>query len=621
MKEVSCRMTATVMKSMRARGIDLEHMVDGLPFDLETLEDPGGRITWDQFLRVLENMSELLGGPDGLEEICSTFYPQNEGLVKELARQALSPRTLYHIGRWYGAWLLPCTHAECVDLPDGRLVQTIEIQPDHEDSDLFFRCMAGALRTVPSLLGLPPADVKMERSPRKAAFTVTPPRIGRWDRLKRMLRRRRASAIGANEELTLHFEEFQRGYHETAAISAALDENLRSLDEAREERERIERMLQQVQKLDAMGQLAAGIAHDFNNVLTAISGYAELAIDQLEDEHPVHSDVAEIRDVAERGAALVQQILRFSRRQEATPQHVELNAATLRMQTLLARLLPEEIRLEIVPADAPLHIVIDPGQLEQVVINLVINARDAMPDGGVVRVQLAQGEAEDGSAIARLDVSDTGRGMSEDVVAHAFEPFFTTKAHDEGTGLGLTTVHGIVCASEGVIDLESTEGEGTRFEITWPLAPEKADLGAEAPAELEALDGATVPPREAAPGGTETVLLVEDQGMVREVLERTLASAGYTVLSATEAEEAVGLARAHPTAIDLLVTDVGLQGEPGSDLPSQIAELRSELRGALLLTGHEPHAVAVDTPANQIRLTKPFDRPTLLRAARSVLDA
>ena len=221
MREVSCRMTSTVIDTMRARGIDPEHLVSGVPFDLDVLEDAGARITWDQFLRVLENMSEVLGGPDGLEEICSTFYPSNEGLVKELARQALSPRTLYHIGRWYGAWLLPCTQAECVDLADGRLIQTIEIQPDHADSDLFFRCMAGALRTVPALLGLPPADVKMERSPRKAAFTITPPRIGRWDRLKRMLRRRRASAIGANEELTLHFEEFQRGYHETAAISAA----------------------------------------------------------------------------------------------------------------------------------------------------------------------------------------------------------------------------------------------------------------------------------------------------------------------------------------------------------------------------------------------------------------
>jgi signal transduction histidine kinase/CheY-like chemotaxis protein len=609
MNEVSCRTTAAIIRSLVARGIDATHMAHGISVGLETLEDPSARIPWDDFVQVLRNCGDLTHGPAGLEEICATFYPQNDGLLKDLGRQLLSPRALYHMGaRWYGPWLIPCTRAQCKDLPDGRILQTIEIQPDREDSELFFHAMCGSLRTVPSLLGLPPADVKMERGPRKAAFTITPPQIGRIERVQRMLRRRRGAVAGADEELTIHFEELMRSYEQARTMTAELDETNRRLDLEREERDRVEQMLQQSQKLDAMGQLAGGIAHDFNNVLTAIGGYADLAIEQLEEAHPVHADIAEIRDVAERGAALVQQILGFSRRRDVTPQQLELNAVALRMQTLLERLLPESIDLQIEPSDEPLPVIADSGQLDQVIINLVLNSRDAMPGGGSVRVDLTRRHDPERGDVARLELTDDGRGMDAETAAQAFEPFFTTKARDKGTGLGLATVHGIVAAVGGRIDLQSRVGEGTTVTVEWPLAAEEDAVPA---------GGAEIGthPR----GGTETVLVVEDDDDARDLIERTLAAAGYTVITASESGAALDLARSHPTGIQLLVTDLALPAEDGPALATRIYDLRSELRGALLLGDSDEAKLA--SPANQARLAKPFDRPALLRAARRILDA
>ena len=605
MNEVSCRTTAAIIRSLVARGIGAEHMAHGIPFDLHTLEDASARIPWDDFLQVLRNCSDLMGGPDGIEDICATFYPQNDGLLKDLGRQLLSPRALYHMGaRWYGPWLIPCTQAQCQDLPDGRIVQTIEIQPDRADSELFFHAMCGSLKTVPSLLGLPAAEVKMERGPRRAEFTITPPRIGRIERVQRMLRRRRGAVDGADEELTIHFEELMQSYEQARAMTAELDETTQRLDEERAERDRVEQMLQQAQKLDAMGRLASGIAHDFNNVLTAISGYADLAIEQLEEAHPVHSDVAEIRDVAARGAALVQQILGFSRRREVTPQRLELNAVALRMQTLLERLLPESVELQISPSEDPLPVIADSGQMEQVIINLVINSRDAMPGGGRIHIGLTRrSDAEKGN-LARLELIDNGRGMDAETAAQVFEPFFTTKAPDKGTGLGLATVHSIVIASGGRIDLESRVGQGTQVTVEWPLAGEDVDV----------LESAAQPR-----GGTETVLVVEDDDSVRDVIERTLAAAGYTVLTAAESSKALDLARNHPNDIQLLVTDLTLPADDGAELATRIYDLRSELRGALLIG--DADEVRIASPANQARLTNPLDRPALLRAARQILDA
>jgi signal transduction histidine kinase len=611
MNEVSCRTTAAVIRSLVERGVDPQQMVRGTPLVLPTLEDPSARIPWDTYVQVMENAAEIVGGPDHFEELCATFYPQNDGLLKELASHLVSPRALYHMGaRWYGPWLFPCTRADCEDLPDGRIRQRIEILPDHRESEMFFRAMSGGLRTVPTLLGMPAADVEMEGDWREATYTITPPRMSRLERLVRMVRRRRDGVDGAEAELALQLDELRRGIADARAMSAQLDATTRSLDQERSERERIESVLQQAQKLDAMGRLAGGIAHDFNNVLTAISGYAELALDQLEDGHPVHGDVAEIHEVAERGAALVQQILGFSRRQEVRPRRLELNALTLRMETLLERLLPESVALRIVPAPEPLPVIADPGQMEQVVINLVINSRDAMPGGGLVRIDLSRRRVDGSNEVAQLVLSDTGRGMDEQTTSRAFEPFFTTKARNRGTGLGLATVDGIVSRSGGEITLESRVGVGTRVTIEWPLAEDSAETHS---AEAES--------DEAPRGGSETVLVVEDDDTVRGVIERTLAAAGYTVLSAAEGHTALDLARNHPRSIELLVTDLGLPADDGAELAARISELRAELRGALLITGHALESASPESPANHAHLAKPFDRHALLHAARRLLDS
>ncbi|MGI9592696.1 MAG: ATP-binding protein [Myxococcota bacterium] len=611
MNQVSCRASAVIIRSLVARGVDPAHPTRGAGVDLETLEDESARISWSAYLRVLENTAELFGGPDGLEELSAAFYPQSDGLLRSLASQLVSPRALYHMGaRWYGPWLYPCTRAECEDLPDGRIRQVIRILPDYEDSETFFHAMSGGMRTVPALLGLPASEVEMERAPRQATYTIKPPAIGRIARLRRLLPRRGYPLAGVEAELSTQFDELQKSFECARAMSAELAETSRRLEAERLERERIEQMLQQAQKLDAMGRLAGGIAHDFNNVLTAISGYAELALDQLDEEHPVHADVAEIQEVTERGAALVQQLLGFSRRQQIRPQQLELNALLIRMETLLKRLLPESIELEIVPHGEPLPLVADPGQVEQVVINLVINSRDAMPGGGRVRIELTHREDDALGTVARLVVSDTGRGMDEQTAARAFEPFFTTKARNKGTGIGLGTVQGIVSGAGGRIDLASRVGEGTEVTIDWPVAQAVLEPGEAAPAD----DG---PPL----GGTETVLVVEDDDEVRGVIERILAAAGYTVLSASESHTALDLARNHPRAIELLVADAGLPGDEGEELAERISDLRAELRGALLLSAQAGEGAQAAGAANLSRITKPVDRPALLRAARRILDA
>ena len=383
------------------------------------------------------------------------------------------------------------------------------------------------------------------------------------------------------------------------------------------EQKRLEERLRQASKMEAVGQLAGGVAHDFNNLLTAIMGHAELL---LEDETLAglhRTDIEEIKRASKRAAALTQQLLAFSRRQLLQPKVLDLNALVSGMHKLLSRLIGEDIELRAVQ-DARLGMVeADPGQLEQVVMNLAVNARDAMPRGGTLTLTTANVELDEGyrngltdivpGPYVMLSVADTGIGMSVQTQAHMFEPFFTTKEQGKGTGLGLATVYGVVKQSGGYIWVESEVGRGTTFTVHLPRAASSSQ--------------AKEPEQGAAPErGAETVLVVEDEDSVRRVIETILTRRGYTVLSANGGDSALKLAKSHAGKIHLLVSDVVMPHMSGPQVAEQMALISPATR-VLFLTGYTDETVVNHGVfrAGAALLQKPFSPDALARKVREVL--
>ena len=379
----------------------------------------------------------------------------------------------------------------------------------------------------------------------------------------------------------------------------------------------LQEQLLHAQKLAAIGQLTGGVVHDFNNVLTAILGYSELLSEQIGPDKPMGRDIKEIVDAAQHGAALTHQLLAFSRHRQPSLSNLDLNEIVTASQALLRRLLAE--RIVIVTRLTPdLHPILgDATELEQVLINLAVNARDAMPDGGELRVEThnveldaAYAEAHPGAkagAYVALSVADTGVGMAPDVRARIFDPFFTTKGADTGTGLGLTTVSRIVVKMDGYISVDSTPGRGTSFRVYFPEA--RASVGA--PARQPVPDVAPVV-------GRETILLVEDEAGVRTFAARALRRHGYTVLEADSGEAAISTLERYHGPVHLLVSDIGLPGIDGHELAARAAALRPCLP-VLFTTGHLDR-LAADGPSWSACLDKPFTTRALLAKARALLD-
>jgi len=350
------------------------------------------------------------------------------------------------------------------------------------------------------------------------------------------------------------------------------------------EREILETQLRQSQKLDAIGQLASGIAHDFNNILTAIIGYSDLLLDQFEGD-AAKSDVEQIRDAANRAAKLTSQLLAFGRKQVMTPRVLDLNLLIRNLNGLLRRLLGEDVELITTLDDGLSPVRADPGQLEQVIVNLAVNARDAMPGGGRLTIHtrnISAGEmpaspSDESGPQVLLAVTDTGTGMAPEVMSHIFEPFFTTKDRGRGTGLGLATVFGIVKQSGGQIRVVSREGAGSTFRIYLPQAAAAVD-----PVDKDEL----APPARA----SETVLVVEDEPAVLALARRLLAMAGYRVLEARDRDSAISVARSHSGPIHLLLADVVLPGASGRELAERIVTERPEMR-VLYMSGYPADAM------------------------------
>jgi PAS domain S-box-containing protein len=385
------------------------------------------------------------------------------------------------------------------------------------------------------------------------------------------------------------------------------------------ELKQLEEQFRQAQKMEAVGRLAGGVAHDFNNLLTVINGFSELVFEHLRPDDPSWEPLVEVRRAAERAATLTRQLLAFSSRQVLQPQVVSLNALLDDLLKLLKRLIGEDVELAFVP-DPDLGLArVDPGQFEQAVINLAVNARDAMPRGGRLTIESRNAELDAGHAernpelkpgpYVQVAMADTGHGMDEATKARIFEPFFTTKEPGKGTGLGLAMVYGFVKQSGGHIEVDSEAGRGTTFRVYLPRAEAAATSPKSSPGLLKI------------PKGTETVLLVEDEEAVRTLARLALQSSGYTVLEARDGQEGVWVAQQHPGPIHLLVTDLVMPRMSGRQLSNLLAEARPGLR-VLLVSGYTDEAVVSHGvgEAGVAFLQKPFSPTTLAQKVREVLD-
>ena len=385
------------------------------------------------------------------------------------------------------------------------------------------------------------------------------------------------------------------------------------------ERKRLEAELQQAQKMEVVGRLTGGIAHDFNNSLTAILGYSELALQQIQDNPGLSADIEEIRNAGERAGRLTRQLLGFSRRHVLEPRVLDLDQLVHDLHPMATRVIGDDVQLDVV-AGAPLHPVkIDPGQVEQVLMNLIVNARDAMPKGGRVTISTSNidldaefvhrnGGAAPGPHVA-LSVADTGSGMPPDVLARAVEPFFTTKSQGKGTGLGLSTVFSIVKESGGCFAIESEIGVGTTVTGYFPRAD--APLESEAP---------RLRPSHSA-NGIETILLVEDDVTVRELAHRVLKGCGYTVVPARNGREALTVEANHAGDIQLLLTDVLMPELSGPDLAQRLVRRRPKMK--LLYMSGFGHQIAVASKLlgrQTAFLQKPFTPEMLAVGVRDLLD-
>jgi signal transduction histidine kinase/ActR/RegA family two-component response regulator len=378
----------------------------------------------------------------------------------------------------------------------------------------------------------------------------------------------------------------------------------------------LEAQLLQSQKLEAVGQLAGGVAHDFNNLLTAIFGHLDIILVDLPADSPIRDDVVEVRRAAERAARLTRQLLSFSRKQILQPRAVAINAVIGEAEQMLRRVIGETVEVRVHLASDAGNVLVDPLQIGQILLNLVLNARDAMPSGGVVEISTANATiTADEPARApgiipgeyvTITVRDNGTGIDPDTLAHIFEPFFTTKGVGKGTGLGLATVYGIVRQSRGFVGVESAPNEGSAFTVYLPRIDSAASRE-EAPA-----------PSVVRPRGSETILLAEDDPTVRAALRRALEQSGYRVLEAQHGADALRVYAAHGDAIDLVITDAVMPELGGLELRRRLHAERPTLP-VLVVSGYSDVRATEREDIGESFLAKPFDSETLLARLRQLL--
>ena len=408
------------------------------------------------------------------------------------------------------------------------------------------------------------------------------------------------------------------GGDEVAQVTRAFDRMRGTLKNNESERQQLEEQLRQSQKMEAMGRLAGGVAHDFNNLLTVIKGHSGLLLDRLQAPDSAHGSARQIDKAADRAASLTRQMLAFCRMQVLQPKVLDLNALVSEMSSLLRRLVREDIAFTLQAGESLGRVKADPGQIEQVIMNLTVNAGDAMPEGGkltietrnvVVDAQLArQRPPMQPGRYVLLAVVDTGHGMDPNTKARIFEPFFTTKEQGKGTGLGLATVYGVVKQSGGCIWVDSAPGKGARFEVYLPAVDEVEEIAR--PQET------TVTPARR----SETVLIVEDEGAVRELASEFMKSAGYTVLAAQDGEEALALVARSEEQIQILLTDVVMPNMRGPELAKRLKALHPDLKVVYMSGYLEFNVGGGEFLDEAFFLQKPFSRHTLVRKVAEALS-
>jgi signal transduction histidine kinase/ActR/RegA family two-component response regulator len=430
--------------------------------------------------------------------------------------------------------------------------------------------------------------------------------------------------LRAAEALQLAHDGLERRVQERTAdlvgANTALEREGAERKQAEEALRKSEEQLRQSQKMEAIGRLAGGVAHDFNNMLTAILGHSQLIRMRLAPDHPGYRDTEEIELAAQRAAALTRQLLAFGRQQVLEPRVLDLNALISEMDRMLRRIIGADVDMWTAPEPSVGRVRADRGQIEQVLLNLVVNARDALPKGGKITIETGNVDLDEtytrSHADARpgpyvlLAVSDTGCGIDPEIRARIFEPFFTTKEIGKGTGLGLSTVYGIVKQSGGLIDVYSEVGHGTTFKVYLPRLAESVEEIAARPR-----------PRAAGERGTETVLLVEDEDLVRAVIRQTLELHGYHVVEASDGNQALHALQSSSRAFDLIVTDVVMPRMSGSEFAERAARISPSVK-VLLISGYTDKAIAHRgiLGARTAYLQKPFLPDVLARKVREVLD-
>ena len=628
-----------------AAAIRRHQMAMDSAMDSMAMVSPEGKYTYvnDSFVRMLGYTSadEILG--KSWDEVSD---PRDLSSIRNDMNFALAEK-----GKWFGGLtvhskngLVPL-EAAVTRLPDGGVVTISRDVSDRRRAEIFraeaeakYQTLVEQVAAISYIAELGMNGQWLYVSPQVEAMFGFP--ADEWlARSREWVRHIHAddrTIVEAAEEASLRGERFQAEYRiirkdgrviwvsDTAVVVPGSDAHplMEGIIVDITDRKLLEGQLQQARRMEAVGRLAGGIAHDFNNLLTIIKGYTELGLTRSKASPEVRADLERIEDASERAGALVRQLLAFSRRQVLQPKVLDLNAIVDGLDKLLRRLMDEAIEMKTVVGKDLGRIKADPAQIEQVIMNLVVNARDAMPEGGRLTVETDNVELD--SAYARdhatvrpgryvmLAVSDTGVGMSADTIAHIFEPFYTTKESGRGTGLGLSTVYGIVKQSGGYIWVYSEPGHGTTFKVYLPRVEEA----------MESLPAEKTSGAERNRAGTETILLVEDEPELRELTRSVLAGCGYSVVEAKNSEEAEQLAEKYGPKIHLLLTDVIMPGISGRELAKKLSARQSALR-VLYMSGYTYNVIAQGGTLERgvAFLQKPFTPRVLVEKVREVLDA
>jgi signal transduction histidine kinase len=620
MTEVAAWSCKNLIEAVEAAGVDPEVLVEGLSVSIDQIRQRLSRLPWEDYAVIVERTAEIIGGPDQLADACANFGREPPiGIFRMLAGTFVTSRQLYVLGaKWLGPSAYLHTRARIEELPDGRLQQTVEILPQFRECEMFFHGLRGVLRTSTRMLGQPDAHLEYAIEPRRAVYTIDPPKESAWAYFRRP-RVRAEDVAEALRELGATQSELQDSLEEARRTGESLRAQTRRLEAEIEERKRTERELAHALRLEAVGRLAGGLAHDFNNVLTTISGYAELVSQQIAADAPAQSDLEEIHAVTQRATSLTSQVLAFSRREIMNPQDIELNALITEMEPMLRTLVGPQIDL-VIRLGHLAGVSADPGRIEQVIVNLASNGRDAMADGGQLLIETDPIRIQPGARLehptvepgeyVRLRVTDSGIGMDASTRERMYEPFFTTKPVGRGTGLGLSTVYGTVTHFGGALVVESEPGKGTAISIYLPR-----------------LDGQALPAAATEPevdlAGHETVLLVEDDDAIRQIMERYLISMGYRVLTAAHGDEAIDRSQSFADEIDVLFTDIVMPGMDGRELADQICRLRPKLRSVVYTSGYVNTTTGLPErmPQEHRFLRKPYEPRDAALEIRSALDS